>query len=155
MKRKWKWLILLCLPLLLFVLLIWTISSHQIPVDVIGEVPEKDVAEIVAAVKRDMRRQILPSFSWRFVKQMPKKIRAYTSIKLISIGGRENHAAILVWLNTNGVPRDPSTVKIWSDVELGNFIGLAKTNAQAYMAINSSNIWVVKSVQVETLFFGL
>jgi hypothetical protein len=104
-KWKWKWLILLCIPALLFAVLVWNISGRQIPVDVIGELPEKDVAEITAAVKREMRREIFPNFSWQSLKDAPKAVRAYFGIKLISISvDGDKNAFVYLFRETNGLP---------------------------------------------------
>ena len=61
----------------------WAMSGRETPVEVIGELPAKDVAEIKVAVKRKMRRDILPNLSWESFKHMPKAIKEYSSIKLI------------------------------------------------------------------------
>ena len=86
MKRKWKWLILLvCIPVLLFAVWLWLACSSKIPVDFVGELSEKDVAEIVAAVRSKMRREVFPNFSWQSLKSMPGVIKRNSSIKLITI----------------------------------------------------------------------
>ena len=112
MKRKWKWLIsLLCLPVLCFAVWLWTVGGRQIPVDVIGDISEKDVTEIVAAAKRELRSRIFPNFSWQTFKDMPAAVRRYSSIKLVTVGAlRTNEAWVMFWQKTNDVTRfSPNT----------------------------------------------
>jgi hypothetical protein len=125
MKRKWKWLILLCLAVLCFAVWIVSVGGRPIPVDVVGELSEKEVAEIVAAARREMRREVLPNFSWQSLKNMASVIKRNSSIKLITIFKREPFAPhepglipffphrpiayVYLWSNTNGLQRLTST----------------------------------------------
>ena len=104
MKRKWKWLILLCIAVLCFAVWILTVGGRQIPVYVIGELSEKEVTEIVAAAKRELRQDIFPNFSWQSLKDVPAAIRRYSSIKLITVSVVHTNAAwVFLWHSTNGV----------------------------------------------------
>jgi hypothetical protein len=139
MKRKWKWLILLCLPVLLFAVLIWSISGRQIPVVVIGELPRRDVDEIVAAAKREMRREIFPNFSWQSIKGMPKAIERYSSIKLFTIiqDMRDGDAVIIsVWNDTNGFS-SPTLSNEWLNSNWTN------SNSQLWLATHKAHPFVL------------
>jgi hypothetical protein len=141
MKRKWEWLILLlCLPLLLFAGWLWMVGGRQIPVDVIGDVPEKDVAEIVVEARRAMRHDIFPNFSWKSLKDLPAAIRRYSTIKLITVlfesrGG----VSVFVWQTTNGVTRFSSKINYF-DVGITNHQTLP-FNLVVYYGLAASNSW--------------
>lgn len=107
---KKKWLILLAIPVLLIAILVCALGSGETPVELVGEMPEQDVAEITARVKQMLRQQILPDLSWRSVKHIPKALKNYSTIKLITIVADPNRSATVVaWLNTNNVPYFSST----------------------------------------------
>ena len=98
--------------------LIWTVSDRQIPVEVLGKLPAEDVAEIVSAAKREMRREIFPNLSWQSLKEAPKAIRAYVGIKLIAIRAYEtNDVLVYLFRETNGFtagkPDIGSKTQIW------------------------------------------
>lgn len=118
MKKKWL-ILVLGLPVLLLAVWLWTAGSRQIPVDVIGDFSEKDVAEIVAAAKRELRREILPNLSWQSLKAMPAAIKRYSTIKLITILQR-NHdeALIFAWQKTNEVIRFSSKTNYFVEVNI-------------------------------------
>jgi hypothetical protein len=110
MKMKWKWLILLCIPVVLCGVLIWSISARKIPVDVFGDLSEKDVAEIKALARHEMLRGIMPDFSWRSLKRMPRAIKDYSSIKLFTLLTlptirSSNSVFVVLWSDTNGLSR--------------------------------------------------
>jgi hypothetical protein len=152
MKRKWKWLVpLLCLPVLLFAVWLWTVGGRQIPVDVIGDLPEKDVAEIVAAAKRELRRYILPNFSWQTFKDMPAAIRRYSSIKLITVWKEHpDFAYVHFWKTTNGVSRFSSKTIYANSFHFGQtslpepvltYFNQANTNAYLFCMSRNTNGW--------------
>ena len=151
MKWKWRWLILLCLPLLAFAVWILSIGGRQIPVDVIGDLPEKDVTEIVAAAKRELRHEILPNFSWQSLKNMPAAIRRCSSIKLITVFKHDADIAnVLLWQKTNGVPRyssktnyanlDENASKNVEESGITYHIQLL-TNADELLMVRDTNGW--------------
>jgi hypothetical protein len=153
MKKKWKWLILLCLPVLIFAVWLWTVGGRQIPVDVFGELPEKDVAEIVTLVKRQMRRHILPKVSWKNLKRVPSELKEYLKTKLITIdwcnpGTNREFADVWIWSNTNGMPRWTSDSKLSVNgkiTPLGSEIAdFASSNgANAIILERRSNGWII------------
>jgi hypothetical protein len=100
-----KWIIIPATTLLVVAVFLWVISRREPPVEVVGKLPEKDVAEITALLKRDMARRILPDFSWQSVKHMPKALKHNFSIKLIAVVVNSASSVMAIaWLNTNGVP---------------------------------------------------
>jgi hypothetical protein len=148
MKRKWKWLILLCIPVVLFVVLLWSAGSRTIPVDVVGELSNEDVAEITAGIKREMRRQIMPDFSWQSFKAAPGVLKRNLAIKLFTISEwTPRFANVYVWLNTNELPRFTRSensifLKPGSDA-YDKFRALAYTNALNMRFSHHSNRWEV------------
>ena len=94
--------------MLVFAVWLWTVGGRQIPVDVIGELPEKDVAAIIAGVKRDMRREIMPDFSLQSLRRMPGALKRYSSIKLFTVASvkdMDNCFIIITWSTTNNFSR--------------------------------------------------
>ena len=147
MKRKWKWLILLCIPMLCFAVWILTFGGRQIPIDVIGEFSEKDVTEIMAAAKHELRSEIFPNFSWKSLKGMPTAIRRYSSIKLVTVAALStNGAHVILWQKTNGVTRFSSKTNYlelsMSDSE--NERSAVSKNFQQSL-INASHLWMSRS----------
>ncbi len=111
---KSTWILLLLMPALLFAVLIWAVSSRQIPIAVIGEIPAKDAEEIYMATKRQMRSYILPNLSWQSFKSLPRAIKLYSTVKLITIEqiGRYQYYVRLIY-KTNGLPRLVPITNIW------------------------------------------
>ena len=151
MKRKWKWLILLCLPVLGFAVWLWAVGGRQIPVDVIGGFSEKDATELIAAAKSEQRRQIFPNLSLKTLKSMPAAIRRYSNVKLITVCERNSAFAIaFLWQKTNGVIRyaprtnydDVFNFETESLDEIAlKYFGYAYTNAYQLIMYRDSNGW--------------
>lgn len=149
---KKKWLIILLIPILLVALLAAVISNRGIPVHIIGEIPENDVKEITTLLRRELRREILPDLTWKSLKELPKSIKEYTGIKLISLVLVTNtQIALFVWSNTNDVPRYTAlSIYVTADGEITpvgtTFFTLASTNAQPFVADHRTNGWHVSEI---------
>jgi hypothetical protein len=107
MKRKWKWLVFASVPVLIVAAWLFVISAGNVPIDVVGSLSKKDVAEIVALVKQKFRRETLPDFSWRSIRNFPAAYRRYSSIKLYTIVPSADAAGVWVvsWYETNAITR--------------------------------------------------
>ena len=150
MKRIWKWLVLsVCILGLLFVVLILGTLNRNISVDVLGELPTQDVKDITAALKQKMRSEILPELEWETLKEVPKAVKLYASVKLLTLEVQTNGTVgIFAWHNTNGVPQVlPISAYTTDGVNLSEtsmkMLSLASSNARIYLARRNSNGWVV------------
>jgi len=70
-------------------------APPRVPVS--GDLPAKDVASILRLVRADLRREILPDFSWVSVKDLPNTIRSYRSERVYGIDVVTNGT---VWVRT-------------------------------------------------------
>ncbi len=148
MKLKWKWLVLFGIPVMIFTPLVWALFTPQTPVDVIGKLSEKDVVEITAAVKREMRREIMPDFSWRSFKAAPGVIKRNSSIRLFTFSEwLPNFVNVYVWLNTNELPRFTESTNYFllrrGTGAADKFLALARTNALNLKISRDSNGWAI------------
>src|ERR1700722_5183228 len=150
MKKKWKWLFLLAIPLVLFAVLIWTMTGRDIPVDVYGDLPEKDVAELTAIVKQNLRGPRLPGLSWDSIKNFPRVYKYYHNFKLFSVvyDKAGESVQVLAWQYTNALKR--------ADRSLG--YPILDTNYSAYQHRNTIYFGatmqpvVVQSLGAEIIF---
>ena len=148
MKRKWKWLVLLCLPVLCFAMWLLAVGGRQIPVDVIGDISQNDVTEIVSFVKREMRREVMRDFSWQSLKAIPGVIKRNSSIKLFTVCQLgPNFVIVFAFMNTNDVPRFTNATNylylarnVETDVKLTT---LSRTKALRFPVSKGSNGWAV------------
>ncbi|MDB6124090.1 MAG: hypothetical protein JWQ71_3083 [Pedosphaera sp.] len=65
--------------------ILWFAMRRGTPIEVIGELPTKDVAEIKSLVHRKMRQQIFSGFSWSSIKRLPSAIREYSTYEIVRI----------------------------------------------------------------------
>ena len=153
-KRRWKWLILAAVLVISFATWLLVNSVGNVPVDVIGTLPDKDVAEIVALVKQKFRKQILPDFSWRSMRNSPVTFRHYSSMKLFTIVETENNSAmVFIWYNTNSILRGESRYDYWSKKRrsggLMDFQVLADTNSMEMLVSKRPEGWRLEQLWVE------
>jgi len=117
MKRKWKWLVLAAVLVIGFATWLVVFSAGNVPIDVVGTLPEKDVTEIVALVKRKFRKEILPDFSWWSIRNSPAAYRRYGSIKLFTIIPVPDPEGVwvFIWSNTNFIRQSQPNQHYWSN----------------------------------------
>lgn len=142
MRRKWKWLVLFIMVASLGVYMIGGFLGRSVPVDVIGKLPDKDVADIVALVKREFRKEILPNFSWPSIRNLPAAYRHYANIKLFTIVATNNDstALVFVWYNTNAIKRVEPQPDYWT----GEPRTAIYMHMQALFGTNSTELTVGK-----------
>lgn len=146
-RTKFCWLIIFLVTACFFATWLWNSTGHNIPVYVIGELPEHDVAEIVEIIKHELRWRILPSISWRSIRELPRAIKKYANTKLITIyKERGDFVAVNVWSKTNGLPlfHSPTNYVGQTGPTSNGFIydSMAKTGADLIWVKKTSSGWI-------------
>jgi hypothetical protein len=72
------------------------VASHQPPVVVVGSLSKKDVADLTAAVRRQMWHNTLPNFTWKSLSLLPGKLLRNATCHISGIYGDSNTAVVLL-----------------------------------------------------------
>jgi len=85
---------------------IWFIAGHEERIAVRGNLSARDLAEIKRAVRSELRKEILPDFSWRSIKSVPSEASKYLQrrIKVVVQAGDTN--AVFVGFGNSERPFD-------------------------------------------------
>lgn len=120
-----------------------------------GQITSQDAAEVVQFAKREIRRNILPDFSWASLKRAPAALKGYLSIKLIEVQApslpETSIVEVRVWLNTNGLEKFPGHMNYPAGGYLGggdpeserwrDFWPYAADNSQSFLLLRKANSW--------------
>jgi len=97
MKKK-RGRFLVSIVAIIIALVCRVVVSPEKVVIVHGDFSTQDVAAIKRAVKRDLRGEILPTFSWAAIKEMPGKIKNYLQCQIVEIDDQGFHDQTAVWV---------------------------------------------------------
>ena len=80
-------------------------SAHRAPMQVVGTLTPKEVAEITSAVHHQMWRSTFPDFSWKTFQRLPGALARNVTAHITGIYGDSQSAVVLV---ANSKGRKPS-----------------------------------------------
>jgi hypothetical protein len=93
---KKKRIILIAMLFLVFSGILWFATRREVPIEVQGNLSSKDVAAIKRVVRREMRRQVFPNFSWPTFKQLPKAVKKFSALRIKYISTKGNRVVAIV-----------------------------------------------------------
>ena len=100
--------------------------------EVIGNLPDKDVNEITAVVRHELRKEVLPRFSWESVRELPSSIRRYRRSPILSIT-----------VHTDGTV-EVMTGKVYGPLNGSGRIYQLKRGAKGW-EVTSEGLWVASA----------
>lgn len=83
----------------------WLLTSRRAPMVVVGNLSQKDVAEITRAVHHQMWRNTFTRFSWKMLKELPGNVLRNATCHISGVYGEGGSAVVLV---ANSKSRPPT-----------------------------------------------
>jgi hypothetical protein len=83
----------------------WVLASRRAPMVVVGNLSQKDVAEITRAVRHQMWRNTFKRVSWKMLKELPGNVLRNATCHISGVYGEGSSAVVLV---ANSKSRPPT-----------------------------------------------